>query len=85
MYKQVETPKTNKHHSVAEAVSQTQSNGGAFQFVDNRPEATSQQKLQELANSSPQAKHSAQFLIEMRMELRANSSFGLNEWRLPTG
>ncbi|MDC3285101.1 hypothetical protein OAU94_01515 [Flavobacteriaceae bacterium] len=47
----------NKSQSVANTVSQKQSNGkSTFQFVDNRPDAVAQLKLQEVANNSPQVK-----------------------------
>jgi hypothetical protein len=46
----------NKSQSVANAVSHKQgSNKSTFQFVDNRPEALAQRKLQEIAHNSPQA------------------------------
>lgn len=46
----------NKRQSVSAAGSQMQSSGeSTFQFVDNRPEAVAQRKLQELANNSPSA------------------------------
>jgi hypothetical protein len=42
--------------------SQIQSSSeSTFQFIDNRPEAVAQRKLQEMANNSPQAKQAAQF------------------------
>lgn len=45
----------NKSQSVANAVSHKQSGGKpTFQFVDDRPEAAAQRKLQETANNSPQ-------------------------------
>ena len=51
----------NKSQSVANDVSQKQSGSeSTFQFVDNRPEAVAQRKLQEMANNSPQAKQAAQ-------------------------
>lgn len=47
----------NKSQSVANAVSQKQGGGeSTFQFVDNRPEAIAQRKLQEMAKNSPQVK-----------------------------
>lgn len=47
----------NKSQSVANAVSHRQSSSeSTFQFVDNRPEAVAQRKLQELANNSPRAR-----------------------------
>ena len=51
----------NKSHSVANETSQMQSGSkSTFQFVDNRPEAIAQRKLQEMAINSPQAKQVAQ-------------------------
>jgi len=47
--------KENKSQSVANAFSQKSSGESTFQFVDNRPEAVAQRKLQEMANNSPQA------------------------------
>ena len=45
----------NKSQSVAKEVSQKQSGSeSTFQFVDNRPEAVAQRKLQEMANNNPQ-------------------------------
>ena len=45
----------NKSQSVSHGVSQMQSGGeSTFQFVDNRPEAVTQRKLQEMADNSPQ-------------------------------
>jgi hypothetical protein len=44
----------NKSQSVSALDSQMQSDGeSTFQFVDNRPEAVAQRKLQEMANNSP--------------------------------
>lgn len=43
----------NKNQAVANAVSQKKSSSeSTFQFVDNRPEAVAQRKLQEMANNS---------------------------------
>jgi len=51
----------NKSKSVANEISKRQSGGESiFQFVDNRPEAIAQRKLQEMANNSPQVKRAAQ-------------------------
>jgi len=51
----------NKNQSVVNAASQKQScSRSTFQFVDNRPEAVTQRKLQEMANNSPLAKQVAQ-------------------------
>jgi len=45
--------KENKSQAVSNALSQKESDGvSAFQFVDNRPEAVAQRKLQEIANNS---------------------------------
>jgi hypothetical protein len=53
MYAQVEKPKENKSRAVANSVAQKQSGTKpTFQFVDNRPEATAQRKIQSVANSS---------------------------------
>ena len=55
MYKQVEKLQENKNQSAAHAVSQRQSDRESnFQFINNRPEAVAQQKLQEMASNSPQ-------------------------------
>ena len=50
-----------KIQSVSNENSQKESGGhSTFQFVDNRPIAIAQRKLQEMANNSPQVKQSAQ-------------------------
>ncbi len=50
----------NKSQSVSVAASQMQSGGeSTFQFIDNRPEAVIQGKLQEIANKSLQDKQAA--------------------------
>jgi hypothetical protein len=47
----------NKRQAVSAVDSQIQSVGkSTFQFVDNRPEAVAQRKLQEMANNSPRVK-----------------------------
>jgi hypothetical protein len=57
MYEQVAKTQENKSQSATKAFSQRQnSSDSTFQFVDNRPEAIQMQKLQELANNSPQVK-----------------------------
>ncbi|MDN3666925.1 DUF4157 domain-containing protein [Algibacter miyuki] len=57
MQTHVDKTHENKSQSVANAVSQKQSNSeSAFQFVDNRPEAVAQRKLQEVMNNSPQVR-----------------------------
>jgi len=54
MYEQIERPKGNKSRAVANSVSQKKSNAKqGFGFVDNRAEAVTQKKLQEMANNSP--------------------------------
>lgn len=51
----------NKGQSMASEPRIKQSSSESlFQFVDNRPEAVEQRKLQEMANNSPQAKQAAQ-------------------------
>ena len=51
----------NKSQSISNGESQIQISGESpFQFVDNRPEAIAQRKLQDLANNSPQARQAAQ-------------------------
>ncbi|WP_081670895.1 DUF4157 domain-containing protein [Sporocytophaga myxococcoides] len=51
----------NKNRSVSNFVSQRQSRSNSnFQFVDNRPEAVAQRKLQDMVNNSQQAKQAAQ-------------------------
>lgn len=50
----------NKSQSVSAATSQRQSSRETpFHFVDNRPEAVAQRKLQEMMKNSPQAKQAA--------------------------
>lgn len=43
----------NKSAAVTGPVSQQRKNGSAFQFVDNRPEAIAQRKMQNVINNSP--------------------------------
>jgi hypothetical protein len=55
----------NKSQSVANGTPQKQgSSESTFQFVDNRPEAVTQRKLQEIANNSPQAKQTDNYSAE---------------------
>ena len=57
----VDKTQRNKSQSVANETSQKMSGGESnFQFVNNRPEAIAQRRLQEMANNSPQAKQTAQ-------------------------
>lgn len=52
----------NKNQLVYASSSRIQnSSKSTFQFVDNRPEADSQGKLQEMANNNPQVKQASQF------------------------
>jgi len=46
----------NKSRLRANAVSQKQDSESASQFFDNRPEATAQRKLKEIANNNSQVK-----------------------------
>ncbi|MGC2237442.1 MAG: DUF4157 domain-containing protein [Pyrinomonadaceae bacterium] len=46
----------NKSQSAGNAVSQKHDGESAFQFSDNRPEATAQKKLKEIANNNSQVK-----------------------------
>jgi hypothetical protein len=51
----IDQTQENKSQSVANAVSPKQNRKeSTFQFVDNRPEAIAQRKLQDMANNSPQ-------------------------------
>ncbi|MCK5013315.1 MAG: hypothetical protein KAS66_05820 [Candidatus Omnitrophica bacterium] len=53
MYEQIEKPKENKSRPVGHSIVQKKSKGKhSFGFVDNRPEAITQRKLQEMANNS---------------------------------
>jgi hypothetical protein len=56
-----DTTQDNKSQSVANDFSEKQiSCESTFQFVDNRPEAVAQRKIQEIAINSPQVKKAAQ-------------------------
>ena len=60
----VDKAQVNKKQIFTRGEFQIQSGGeSTFQFVDNRPEAVAQQKLQEMANNSPQTKQTAQFKV----------------------
>lgn len=53
--------KTQEHTSVTASSAKEQSSGeSTLQFVDNKPEAAAQRKLQAMANNSPKAKQTAQ-------------------------
>jgi len=55
MHSHADKTQENKNQSVSAVDSQRQSGGeSTFQFVDNRPEAVAQRKVQEMANNSPQ-------------------------------
>jgi hypothetical protein len=53
---QVEKGQENKDKSVSNSLTEGQSNGSALQFVDNRPEAFMQRKLQSIANNNSSTK-----------------------------
>jgi hypothetical protein len=56
MNTRVNKTQKNKNQSVSNGASQTQRSGeSTVVFVDNRPEAVAQRKLQEMANNSPRA------------------------------
>ncbi len=62
--------------SAQNAETQLESGGeSTFQFVDNRPEAVAQRKLQEAANNSPQVKQL------MSLQSRVNSSLRVSQQR----
>jgi hypothetical protein len=61
MHTHADKTQENKNQSVANVESNKQSGAEPiFQFIDNRPEAVAQRKLQEMANDSLQAKQTAQ-------------------------
>lgn len=61
MHTQADKKEENKSQTVANAIAHKQSGSeSTFQFVDNRPEAIAQRKLQEMANNSPQDQKAAQ-------------------------
>lgn len=74
MNTQADKIQENKSHAVSALDSQMQSgDASTFQFVDNRPEAIAQRKLQEIANNSPRA-------IQMRVfQNMSNSSPQVNQ------
>ena len=55
-----EKTQENKNRSRAQNDTSKHSNETSFQFADNRPEATTQRKLNEMSNNSPEAKQAAQ-------------------------
>lgn len=67
MYEQVEKPKKNKSDSVANSVTQKKSDGRQG-FVDNRPKAVAQRKLQEMENNDFQP-------IQRVIKLRNGATF----------
>ncbi|MDF3025978.1 MAG: hypothetical protein K0S23_285 [Fluviicola sp.] len=65
-----EKPQPEKRPSEINEISQKERGGKhTLQFLDNRPEATTQRKLQEIANNSSQVKHIAQL-----QEIASNNS-----------
>lgn len=61
MKTQADKTQENESLSVANGVSQKQSSSeSTFQFVDKRPEAVAQRKLQEMVNNSPKTEQAAQ-------------------------
>ena len=57
MHARVDKSKENKSQAVDNSENQKRGSGGqGFAFVDNRPEAIAQRRLQEMADNSPQAK-----------------------------
>lgn len=64
MYAQVEKPKENNCSAVAKSFAQKKSNvKQRFGFVDKRPEAAAQRKLQEMANNSSLTKQANQLQV----------------------
>lgn len=62
MYEQVEKPKENKSRAIANYVAQKKSGGKqGIGFVDTRPEAIAQRKLQDMVNNCPQEKQTSKF------------------------
>jgi len=72
MYEQVEKPKENKSRAVANSFTQKKSDGKQdFGFVDNRPEAVAQRKLQELGNKGAELQVvSAQYIIQPKRPIQ---------------
>lgn len=69
MRAQVEKPKDTKSQSAAGPVPQGHGDdAGVFQFVDNRPEAIAQRKLQAIANSSQLSKQTTQLQQSIQKE-----------------
>lgn len=63
MYAEVEKPKENKSGSIANSVAQKKSKGKqGFGFVDNRPEAIAQRKLQDTVNGDQANKTAASII-----------------------
>ena len=53
MYKHADKSQEKKKQSIANTIQKKRKTGATFQFVDNRPEAVAQRKLQDMANNSP--------------------------------
>ena len=70
MYTHEDKMQENKSQAVANSLSQLQSNGeSTFQYVNNRPEAIAQRKLQESINNSPRVQQ-----LKSYQEMANNSS-----------
>ncbi|MEP3388292.1 MAG: hypothetical protein ABJO02_08910 [Reichenbachiella sp.] len=70
-----EKTQENKTQSVANTVSQKKNdNKSTFQFVDNRPEAITQRKLQEMANNSDFPHE----VVQLSHQTKGNQSKGKN-------
>jgi hypothetical protein len=82
--------KVQKHRSqsVANAVAQKQHNGApTFQFVDNRPSAIAQRKLQEVANNGQQVSQLRAFqeMADGRLQVEPMGEQVLQRFLLTTG
>lgn len=81
MKTQADKSQENKSRSVANVISQNQGIGGSgFQFVDNRPEATAQRKLQAIANRGSRSKSITQLVVQ-----RTHPSFQVGSYANATG
>lgn len=70
----------NKSQPVANTIAPRKSGGEpAFQFVDYRPEAVAQRKLQEMANSSPQVSQLKRFQYMINNSPKAKQATQLQE------
>ena len=65
MYEQVNKPKENKSRAIANTVAQKQSNAKqGFGFVDNRPEAMMQRKVQSMKDANVNMSTPVQFALD---------------------